>query len=66
YQVNGTLGLHGVKRTIIIPFLFQRISKGGVFAGTFTINRSDFGIGKPGGDVAELIKVEVGVPVVTK
>jgi polyisoprenoid-binding protein YceI len=66
YQVNGTLDMHGVKKTVIIPFSFQRGSKGAVFAGTFTINRSDFGIGKPGGDVAALIKVDVRVPVVTK
>jgi polyisoprenoid-binding protein YceI len=32
YQVNGTLDMYGVKRIVIIPFSFQRISKGAVFA----------------------------------
>lgn len=66
YQVTGTLQIHGVSKPVTIPFTFQKTGQGGTFAGTFTINRSDFGIGKPGGDVAEQIKIEVSVPVTRK
>jgi polyisoprenoid-binding protein YceI len=66
YQAAGDLELHGVKRPLIIPFTFQRNPKGGTFAGKFSVNRTDFGVGKPGGDVGELIKIELTVPVTPK
>jgi polyisoprenoid-binding protein YceI len=64
YQATGDLELHGVKRPVTIPFHFQRTASGGVFTGSFTINRSDFHVGKPGGDVAEQIKIDISVPVI--
>jgi len=66
YQVTGDLDMHGVKKLITIPFTFQKTAKGAVFAGSFTVNRSDFKIGKPGGEVAEQIKLNLSVPVVKK
>ena len=63
YQVTGDLDLHGVKKTITIPFTFTKTATGGLFAGTFTVNRNDFKLGKPGGDVAEQIKLNISVPV---
>ena len=63
YQVTGILELHGVKKPETIPFTFQKTAKGGQFTGSFNINRSDFNVGKPGGDVAEQIKVDISVPV---
>ncbi len=66
YQATGYLDVHGIKKMVIIPFAFRRKDKGAVFSGTFTLNRSDFNIGKPGGDVAELIKIDLTVPVVPK
>ena len=63
YQVTGDLELHGVKKSITIPFTFKRSATGGVFAGTFMVNRSDFKLGKPGGDVAEQVKLDISVPV---
>jgi polyisoprenoid-binding protein YceI len=63
YQVTGNLSIHGVTKQVLIPFTFQKTTSGGVFAGTFTINRSDYKVGKPGGDVAEQIKVDLSVPV---
>ena len=63
YQVTGDLELHGVKKSITIPFTFKRSAAGGVFAGTFMVNRSDFKLGKPGGDVAEQVKLDISVPV---
>ena len=63
YQVTGDLDMHGVKKTVSFPFTFKRTAQGGVFAGSFTINRSDFGIGKPGGEVPEAVKLDISVPV---
>ena len=66
YQVTGDLEIHGVKKECTIPFTFQNKGTSGVFAGTFSVNRSDFHVGKPGGDVAEAIKLTISVPVVKK
>lgn len=63
YQVTGDLDMHGVKKSLVLPFTFQKNATGGTFSSTFNINRSDFKIGKPGGDVAEQIKLEISVPV---
>jgi len=48
---------------VAIPFTFQKTAKGAVFAGSFTVNRSDFKIGKPGGEVPEAVKIDISVPV---
>ena len=63
YQVTGDLEIHGVKKATTIPFTFKKTATGGAFAGTFTVNRNDFKLGKPGGDVGEQIKVDISVPV---
>lgn len=59
YIAKGELQMHGVKKTISIPFTFSN----NVFAGKFDVNRTDFGIGEPGGKVDDVIKMEVSVPV---
>jgi len=66
WQVTGDLDMHGVKKELTFPFSFQNNGSTAVFNGKFNINRSDFHIGKPGGDVAEIIQVEVAMPVVKK
>ncbi|HET6255690.1 MAG TPA: YceI family protein [Puia sp.] len=64
YEVTGQLDLHGVKKTITFPFTFQKSGQAaGTFTGNFTINRNDYKIGKPGGDVADQIKIDISVPV---
>ena len=63
YQATGDLDMHGVKKPITIPFTFKQTAQGGVFTGSFAVNRSDFKIGKPGGDVGEQIKLDISVPV---
>jgi polyisoprenoid-binding protein YceI len=63
YQVTGDLEMHGVKKPLTLPFTFKRTATGGVFSGTFNVNRSDYQVGKPGGEVSDLIKLEVSVPV---
>jgi polyisoprenoid-binding protein YceI len=63
YQVTGDLTIKGVTKQYTIPFTFKKAGAGATFNGSFTVNRSDFKIGKPGGDVAEQIKIDVAVPV---
>jgi polyisoprenoid-binding protein YceI len=63
YQVTGDLTVHGVTRAETIPFTFKKTAQGGLFAGSFTVNRNDFKIGKPGGEVGEQIKLDISVPV---
>ena len=62
YVVTGDLEIHGIKKEISFPFSFQKST----FSGAFSVNRSDFKIGKPGGEVSEAIKIEVSVPVTKK
>lgn len=66
WQTTGTLEMHGVKKEITIPFSFVPKGNEAVFSGTFNVNRSDFGIGKPATGNAGVIKVEVYVPVTKK
>jgi polyisoprenoid-binding protein YceI len=63
YQTTGTLEMHGVKKPTTIPFTFKKTATGGVFTSTFTVNRADYGIGKPGGEVSDQIKLDISVPV---
>lgn len=63
YQVTGTLDMHGVQKPVTIPFTFRRTGAGGTFTGTFAVNRSDFKIGEPGGEVPEPVKLDISVPV---
>jgi polyisoprenoid-binding protein YceI len=66
YQVTGDLEIHGIKKEVVIPFTFAAKGAAATFAGAFSVNRSDFKIGKPGGEVGEAIKVTVSVPVSKK
>jgi polyisoprenoid-binding protein YceI len=63
YQVTGDLIIKGVTKEYTIPFTFKKAGAGATFNGSFTVNRSDFKIGKPGGEVGEQIKIDVAVPV---
>jgi polyisoprenoid-binding protein YceI len=63
YQVTGDLEMHGVKQPVTIPFTFKKTAQGGTFTGSFTINRNDYKLGKPGSDVGEQIKLDISVPV---
>jgi polyisoprenoid-binding protein YceI len=63
YQVTGDLTIKGITKEYTIPFTFKKAGAGATFNGSFTVNRSDFKIGKPGGEVGEQIKIDVAVPV---
>jgi polyisoprenoid-binding protein YceI len=64
YQVTGDLTLHGVTKEITVPLTFKKSGNTGSFAAAFNIKRSDFGVGKPGGEIDENIKINLSVPVI--
>ncbi|MEO6549395.1 MAG: YceI family protein [Ferruginibacter sp.] len=63
YAAVGNLQVHGIIKEVMLPFTFKRTGSGGVFDGSFSINRNDFKIGEAGGEVGEVIKVLVSIPV---
>jgi polyisoprenoid-binding protein YceI len=63
FTAKGELEMHGVKKEISLPFTFAPNGNGGTFNANFEVNRNDFGIGKPGGTVDDVIKLAVSVPV---
>lgn len=63
YEVQGELEMHGVKKPFTIPFTFTKNNNGGIFNGNFDVNRTQFGIGEPGGRVDDVFKLNVSVPV---
>ena len=65
-QVTGDMEMHGIKKETTLPFSFQNKGGTAIFSSAFTVNRSDFHIGKPGGDVEEKVKMDISVPVVKK
>ncbi|MFM2267854.1 MAG: hypothetical protein RL757_1295 [Bacteroidota bacterium] len=65
YAVEGTLDLHGMKKTITIPFVFA----GNTFKGAFSVNRLDYGVGTMEGmskSVSNEIKLDISIPVIKK
>jgi polyisoprenoid-binding protein YceI len=66
YLVTGDMQMHGVTKELSIPFNFKNSGSGGSFEGVFSVNRNDFGIGKPGGEVGDVIKLVVAIPVTKK
>lgn len=66
YSVSGKLNLHGITKTVNIPFQFEEKSDGmGVFVGSFTLNRKDYGINGNafGFMVGKEVTVDLRVPV---
>lgn len=66
YQVSGDLRMHGITKPVLIPFTFRKTPGGGTFDGTFAVNRNDYRIGEPGGQVGDIIKLNISVPVLKK
>ena len=66
YFVTGDLQMHGITKEQTIPFNFKKSGSEAKFEGTFNVNRNEYGIGKAGGEVGDVIKLIVSVPVVKK
>lgn len=66
YTITGNLKIKGVSKTYKVPFNFSKSSESGKFSGKFNVKRSDFKIGKSGGNVPDVMKIEFTVPVAKK
>lgn len=65
YNVSGKLSMHGVTKTVSIPFTF----KDNTFKGAFKVNRLDYGVGTMKGmskKVGNEIAIALTVPVTKK
>ena len=58
--------MHGVSKEISIPFTFTKKGNKGTFIAKFSVDRSDFQVGKKNGGVAEAIKISATIPVTKK
>jgi polyisoprenoid-binding protein YceI len=63
FQLTGELTMKGVTKPVVMPFSFTPVGNGGLFMSKFTINREDFGLGKPGGPVGDEVSISLEVPV---
>ena len=62
YEVTGVLDMHGITKDITIPFTFENY----IFKSQFSVNRTDFNIGKVTGmakSVGREIVLDISVPV---
>lgn len=62
YKAIGKIEIHGVKKDITIPFSFVKKGSKGTFVARFSVDRTDFGVGKKGNDVAETLKIVATIP----
>ena len=66
FKATGKLQMHGVSKEVSIPFTFSKKGNKGTFIAKFSVDRSDFQIGKKNAGVAETIKITATIPVVKK
>jgi polyisoprenoid-binding protein YceI len=63
YKAVGKLEIRGVKKDVTIPFTFVKKGSKGTFVAKFSVDRTDYGVGKKGNDVSETIKITATIPV---
>ena len=63
YKAFGNLTIKGVTKSVQIPFTFTEKANSGLFKGSFTVQREDFGVGKKGGSIGNDINIKLEVPV---
>jgi polyisoprenoid-binding protein YceI len=66
YKAIGKLQMHGITKEVVIPFTFAKKGNKGTFIAKFSVERTDFQIGKKNAGVAETIKITATIPVVKK
>lgn len=66
YKATGKLEMHGVTKEVVIPFTFSKKANKGTFIAKFSVNRTDYNVGKKGDDVADAIKITATLPVQKK
>jgi polyisoprenoid-binding protein YceI len=63
FKAVGKLEIRGVKKDVTIPFTFVKKGSKGTFIAKFSVDRTDYGVGKKGNDVSETIKITATIPV---
>ena len=63
YKAIGSLTIKGVTKPVEIPFSFSEKGNAGVFKGSFTILRQDYGIGSAGGSIGSKVSIDLEIPV---
>ena len=66
FKATGKLQMHGVSKEISIPFTFSKKGSKATFIAKFSVDRTDYQIGKKNGGVAETIKITATIPVTKK
>ena len=66
YKATGKLQMHGVSKDVTIPFTFSEKGNKGTFVAKFSVDRTDYQIGKKNGGVSETIKISATIPVIKK
>jgi polyisoprenoid-binding protein YceI len=66
YKAIGKLQMHGVSKEVSIPFTFTKKGNNGTFIAKFSVDRSDYQIGKKNSGVAETLKITANIPVTKK
>lgn len=61
YEVTGTLSLKGRSRELVVPATFTGQGANGVFEGSFTLRRGDFGIGEGAWSKFDIVANDVQV-----
>jgi polyisoprenoid-binding protein YceI len=65
FIVSGNMELRGVTKPVEIPFSYKEENGKGIFSGTFSINRTDYGVtgsGLKAKIVGENVKVNFNIP----
>ena len=62
YKAIGKLEIHGVKKDCTVLFTVAKKGNKATFIGKFSVDRTDFGVGKKGNDVAETLKIVATIP----
>jgi polyisoprenoid-binding protein YceI len=63
YKALSDLTIKGITKAMEIPFTFTGNEETGIFKSQFTIQRTDFKLGKPGGTVGSVVTVILSIPV---
>lgn len=66
FKAFGKLEMHGVTKDVIVPFTFSKKGNKGTFIAKFSVNRTDYNVGKKGNEVADAIKITATLPVQKK
>lgn len=66
YVVHGKLEMKGIKKDVAIPITFLKKGTKANIVAKFSVDRTDYGIGKKGNDVSETLKILATIPLSKK